>query len=346
MHFVSPPRSSSSSDGTLAPHLMHSYTIPDFSIRNASSYKEKHFTFKHFQYLDINEDTGLTKLFREKLSRVLSSEELAKVYTSFDIVGDIAIIKTQNEDNLIEQAVATQIMITHKGVKTVLIQTSPILGDFRVRQLKLLAGENKTLTKYRESGCVFMVDVEKCYFSPRLLGERSRIASLVKPGETIVNMFAGVGCFSVIIAKTVVDCLVFSIDVNPVAAQYMKENIRLNRVFGKVIPLLGDSKEIIKVNLQGKADRVLMPLPEKALEYLPYALCALKKHGGWIHYYDFQHAVGDEDPVEKTKLKVAEKLSSLGAGYVWGGSRIVRSTGPNWYQTVLDIQVISLPNKF
>ena len=126
----------------------------------------------------------------------------------------------------------------------------------------------------------------------------------------------------------------------------MKENIRINRVFGKVIPLLGDSKEIIKANLQGKADRVLMPLPEKALEYLPYALSALKKQGGWIHYYDFQHAVGDEDPVEKTKLKVAEKLDSLGVGYIFGFSRVVRSTGPNWYQTVLDIQVTSLPNKF
>ncbi len=91
----------------------------------------------------------------------------------------------------------------------------------------------------------------------------------------------------------------------------MKENIRINRVFGKVIPLLGDSKEIINANLQGKADRVLMPLPEKALEYLPYAIFALKKQGGWIHYYDFQHAIGNEDPIEKTKLKVAEKLDSL-----------------------------------
>jgi len=296
--------------------------------------------------LPFNEDIRLTKRFREKLSGVLGSQELAKVYTSFDIVGDIAIIKTPNDDNVNAQTVATQIMATHKGVKTVLTQTSPFLGDFRVRQLKLLAGENKTITKHRESGCVFAVDVEKCYFSPRLLGERSRIASLVKPGETIVNMFAGVGCFSVIIAKTVPGSLVFSIDVNPVAAQYMKENVRFNRVFGKVIPLLGDSKEIIKNNLQGKADRVLMPLPEKALEYLPYALCALKNQGGSIHYYDFQHAVGNEDPVEKTKLKVAEKLNSLGVGYFFSGSRIVRSTGPNWYQTVLDIQVISLPNKF
>jgi tRNA (guanine37-N1)-methyltransferase len=220
------------------------------------------------------------------------------------------------------------------------------LGDFRVRDLRLLAGEEKTSTKCKESGCVFAVDVEKCYFSPRLSHERLRIASLVKSGETVVNMFSGVGCFSIIIAKTVSQTKVFSIDVNPVAVQYMEENVRINRVYGKVIPLFGDSKDIIDAQLQGKADRVLMPLPEKALEYLPYAVSALKKSGGWIHYYDFQHAAGNEKPVEKTQLKVAQKLDSLGVGYVFAFSRVVRSTGPNWYQTALDIQVTSFPSKF
>ena len=94
-------------------------------------------------------------------------------------------------------------MAVHKSVKTVFVQTSPISGDFRVRELKLVAGENKTIAKYKESGCVFAVDVEKCYFSPRLSHERSRIARLVNNGETVVNMFAGVGCFSIIIAKNV-----------------------------------------------------------------------------------------------------------------------------------------------
>ena len=97
----------------------------------------------------------------------------------------------------------------------------------------------------------------------------------------------------------------------------MEENVKINNVYDSVFPLLGDSKEIIQTQLQGIADRVLMPLPEKALEYLPYALSALKKTGGWIHYYDFQHAPRKEDPVEKTKLKVAEKLDSLGVSYVF-----------------------------
>lgn len=279
------------------------------------------------------------------MSSALSSEESTKTRNSLDIIGDIAIIKIR--DAAVDaQAVAKQIMAVHKNVKTVFSQASPVMGDYRVRALKLLAGEGKTRTKYRESGCVFAVDVEKCYFSPRLSHERDRIARLVKNGETVVNMFAGVGCFSVIIAKTVPQTKVYSIDLNPIAFRYMEENVKINRVYGRVTPILGDSKNVLDKHLQHKADRVLMPLPEKALEYLPYAVLALKPTGGWIHLYDFQHASGTEDPLEKTKQNVAQKLGSLRVGYIFGFSRVVRSIGPNWYQTVLDIQIDAVPHKF
>jgi tRNA (guanine37-N1)-methyltransferase len=286
----------------------------------------------------------LRKRLRDKLSETLPSEQLRKVYNSFDIIGDIAIIKHNNNQNA--EAVAKQIMAVHKNIKTVLTPVTRIAGDFRVRELRLLAGENKTNTSHKESGCTFKVDIEKCYFSPRLSHEHSRIAKLVKSGETVVNMFAGVGCFSIIIAKTQSKTKIYSIDVNPTAVRYMEENIKANCVCEQVFPLLGDSKDIIQPQLQGVADRVLMPLPEKALEYLPYALSALKQTGGWVHYYDFQHAPGKEDPLEKTKLKVAQKLDRIGIGYVFANSRVIRPTGPNWYQTVIDIQVISVPSKF
>lgn len=288
----------------------------------------------------------MTRRLKEKLSANLSLEQLRQIYTSFDIIGDIIIIKTSDDSSVDAQAAANQIMAIHKNVKAVFMQTSPILGTYRVRALRLLAGEDRTTTMHRESGCIFMVDVEKCYFSPRLSYERSRVAGLVKNGETVVNMFAGVGCFSIRIAKTVGKTKIYSIDVNPIAVKYLEENIKINLVNSQVIPILGDSKEVVNAQLQGKADRVLMPLPEKALEYLSIAVSALKKDGGWIHYYDFQHAAGTENPIEKTKQKVAEKLDTLGMGYTFAFSRIVRSTGPNWYQTVLDIRVDKLPSKF
>ena len=132
----------------------------------------------------------------------------------------------------------------------------------------------------------------------------------------------------------------FSIDVNPAAIQFTKKNIRLNRVYGRVTPLLGDSKEIINSRLQDVADRVLMPLPEKALEYLPCAVSALKKSGSWIHYYDFEHAAKKESPTEKAKLKVAKGLEALGVDFKINHVRVVRSTGPNWFQLVADIHVM------
>jgi len=286
----------------------------------------------------------LRKRLKEKLA--LQAEQFNQVYNSFDIIGDIAIVKTPPNSSADMDAIAKQIMQVHKNIKTVFVQTSAIGGDFRIRELRLLAGENNTATRYKESGCIFAVDVEKCYFSPRLSHERARIARIVKAGEVVVNMFSGVGCFSVIIAKTMPQVKIYSIDVNPTAFEYLQKNVRINRVYGKVISMLGDAKEIIQTKLQGVADRVLMPLPEKALEYLPVAVSALKKEGGWIHYYDFQHAIGNEDPVEKTRLKVVEKLNNLGVDYAVVSSRVVRSTGPNWYQTVLDIQVAKMPSKF
>jgi tRNA (guanine37-N1)-methyltransferase len=198
----------------------------------------------------------LRKRLRKTLSGILSSQDLGKVYNSFDVVGDIAIIRLPRTSPVKAQAVAEAIVSVHRNVKTVLLQASPVAGDLRLRRLTHVAGENKTSTIHRESGCLFSVDVAKSYFSPRLSHERMRIARMIEPNETVVNMFAGVGCFSIIIAKHSSAAKVFSIDVNPVAIQFTQENVRLNRVYGKVIALLGDSKEIINSRLQRVADRV------------------------------------------------------------------------------------------
>jgi tRNA (guanine37-N1)-methyltransferase len=280
----------------------------------------------------------LAAKLRKLLSRTMPSENLAHVYNSYDVVGDIAIIRLTKESYEHRSAIAQALMDSHKNVRTVLAQTGAVHGSFRLRTLEYIAGEKKTTTLHRESGCSFQVDVERCYFSPRLQGERMRVAKEAKEGEVVVNMFAGVGCFSILIAKQKNVEKVYSIDVNPVAVQYMQENTRINYVFGRVIPIIGDAKIIVEKRLSHVADRVIMPLPEKAPEYLPYALLALKKSGGCIHYYDFEHAAKKENPVEKVKLRVAKKLGSE-VTFDIPFSRVVRSTGPNWYQVVLDIRV-------
>ena len=279
----------------------------------------------------------MKRRLKDILSDFIPERNLAYIYNSYDIVGDIAILRLTEESRKYSKIIAEAILNVHKNVKTVLAQTSPVSGDFRLRKLEYVAGENKTVTVHRESGCQFSIDVAKCYFSPRLFFERMRIAKLVRNEEVVVNMFAGVGCFSIIIAKYSNAKKVYSIDVNPAAYHLMQENIRINSVFERVVPILGDAKDIIQTKLNRSADRVLMPLPEKALEYLPYAILALRNTGGWVHYYDFEHAKRNENPVEKVKLKVAEKLQNLVASFEIHSGRVVRSTGPNWYQVVLDI---------
>jgi tRNA (guanine37-N1)-methyltransferase len=281
----------------------------------------------------------LKKRLKEILSESLSSEEVAQVCRSYDIVGDIAVIRLTEVSRRYCQEVAEAIMRVHQNVKTVLAQASPVRGDYRTRSLKFVAGEDKTFATHVEFGCLFSVDVSKCYFSPRLSHERMRVAKQVKHGDVVVNMFAGVGCFSLLIAKHSSASKVYSIDVNPAAFQFMQRNIRVNRAYGRIIPILGDAAEVIEAKLRHVADRVLMPLPEKALEYLPYALLALKSTGGWIHYYDFEHAKKGEDVVEKVRLKVVEKLAGLHDAFGVPFGRVVRSTGPNWYQVALDIVI-------
>ncbi|MBS7632389.1 class I SAM-dependent methyltransferase family protein [Candidatus Bathyarchaeota archaeon] len=276
---------------------------------------------------------------RQALSAKISAENLKGIYDSYDVIGDIAIVRLTEKTVNYSLEIAEAIMKIHKNVKTVLAQSGAVHGEFRLRRLKYVAGIEKTVTFHREYGCVFQVDIEKCYFSPRLHYERMRIARQVKDGEIVVNMFAGVGCFSIVIGKHSGVEKIYSIDVNPVAVQYMQSNVSMNGLFGKVISIRGDSKEVIETRLKHVADRVLMPLPEKALDYLPYALLSLKERGGWIHYYDFVHCGKDESPVAKVERKVAERLRDIGARFHFSSGRVVRSTGPNWYQVVLDVAI-------
>jgi tRNA (guanine37-N1)-methyltransferase len=281
----------------------------------------------------------LRKRLRDSLLGFFSSEDLNRIPNSFDIVGDIAVIKLPSSLHLKAKKVANTIMRIHRNVKTVLLQVTPVTGDLRLRSLAYVNGENKTSTIHREFGCLFSVDLANCYFSPRLSHERMKIARMVEPNETVVNMFAGVGCFSIVIARHANPAKVFSIDINPAAIQFMKENIKLNRVYRKVIPLPGDSKEIICNRLCNSADRVLMLLPEKSFEYLPFALSALKKSGGWIHYYSFEYAPKTKNPGERVKTKITGKLDALGINFTIPSFRIVRSTGPNYSQIAADIHV-------
>ncbi len=225
----------------------------------------------------------LTQALQDKLPADL----LASVPQAFDIIGDIVVIDIPPQLKSYQNTIGEAILQTQKNVKTVLAKASDISGVFRVRDYDLIAGENKTQTIHREFGCQYHVDIAKAYFSPRLSHEHKRVASLVQEGETVVDLFAGVGPFSVLIGKRNPNAKVYAVDLNPDAVELLKINVRVNKVENHVFPILADAREIAATKLKGSADRVIMNLPETAIDFVDAACNAINPQGGVVHFYGF-----------------------------------------------------------
>ncbi|MDI6707717.1 MAG: class I SAM-dependent methyltransferase family protein [Candidatus Thermoplasmatota archaeon] len=202
---------------------------------------------------------------------------------SFDIIGDICVIKLDNSLLSYKKEIGNALLKTLKNLRVVCTD-SGVKEELRVRHLEIIAGENRTQALHTEHGIKLRLDLAKVYFSPRLASEHYRVAKQVKEGEIIIDMFAGVGGFSIMIAKHRKPEKIYAIDLNPYAIEYLKENIKLNKV-SNILPLSGDAKELIKAKKTEKADRIIMDLPLGAFEFFDCALEALKDFG-IIHYYD------------------------------------------------------------
>lgn len=275
-------------------------------------------------------------MLKAVLATVLAPDEAAQVYSAFDQIGDIIIIKVPDDLAEKKKVIAEAILANVKTAKAVFAQASAVRGDFRVRDLEHLTGDNRTVTEYKEHGCRFQVDVAKAYFSPRLSTERQRIAGLVSDDETIVNMFAGVGTYSIIAAKANRTCKVYSIDSNPVANDLCIQNVKLNKVADRVFPICADATQAITAQLAGVADRVLMPLPERAKEFVGPAVAALKERGV-IHY--FTHVKADAKKGAKEVGTQDAANAFAGRDYEILETTVVREVGPRIYQIVADVEV-------
>ncbi|HJY10636.1 MAG TPA: class I SAM-dependent methyltransferase family protein [Nitrososphaeraceae archaeon] len=279
----------------------------------------------------------MSKNLRTLLGDALEPVERHVIFSSYDVIGDIIIMKIPNSLQHKKYTIGKLLLESLKHVKCVFLQTSSVDGDFRLRRLELLAGVDRTVTEYHEHGCRFRVDVGKVYFSPRLSTERHRIAERVRDNEIITNMFAGVGTFSILIAKQNPCSTVYSIDSNPKANNFCLVNTRLNNVQDRVFPLCGDAKYIAGNLLAGLSDRVLMPLPEKAMEFVDSAVACLRNNRGSIHYFAHIRAQNRKDAVRAGKLATTEAFRNY--NHELGTTRIVREVGPRLYQIVSDVLV-------
>jgi tRNA (guanine37-N1)-methyltransferase len=252
--------------------------------------------------------------------------------SGIDVVGDIAIVRLAGFSATEKRKLGKALLGELSNVKVVVEQEGGIEGEYRLRKLRHLAGEKRTLTLHRENGCVFRVDVAKCYFSPRLSTERLRVARLVKPKERVLNMFAGVGPYSIPIAK-LAGARVTSCELNGYAAGLHIENNRLNKVQWFVDVITGDAADLPGA-LKTRFDRVLMPLPSEANRFLPAAL-ELAKKGATIHYY--RHVLGENEGEAAKALR--EELSGLLPARTRYTVRKVREVGPRWIEMAAEIRV-------
>jgi len=284
----------------------------------------------------VSADLPVTSARPKDLTDVLDGKLppylLAQLPRSYDVVGDIVVLESLSTDLFPHKAeIGAALMVLHPSIKTVLLKIGKVEGEFRLPRLEVLAGKERFDTVHTEYGMKFKVDLSKVYFSSRLGSERHRVASSVLDGETVVDMFAGVGPFSLMIAKHA-KAKVYSVDLNPDAIELLKENIRLNKLRGEVIPICGDAREFSK-QLTGFADRVIMNLPASSLSFLDAASEILKSGGGMIHLYVFT----PDEPLINAERNFTEVADKLFERFEIRGMRVVKPVAPKEWQVALDV---------
>ncbi len=233
-------------------------------------------------------------------------------------VGGLVIL--QEED----YAGAEKILQNRPNVHTALFATSPVEGEFRTRTFKVLAGLNTTETMYHEYGKRMYIDLTAAYFSARLSNERQRLVSQMADGERVLDMFAGVGPFAVMLGSKA--GLMVANDINPSAVHLMQRNLRLNKI-KSVAATVGDAKDLPNMLSPLKFDRIIMNLPFAAYEFLE-AAAKLAEERCVIHLYSLVEREGEhtEDILRAfPDAKITEKF--------------IRSYSPTSWHAVYDIEV-------
>lgn len=256
----------------------------------------------------------------------LTKQELSLVPRAFDTVGSIAIFNDfPPELKKKEKYIAQTLLKLHKNIKTVAKKAHQYAGRLRTPKITILAGEKTKETVHKENNVRLKLNIETCYFSIRSGNERKRIAALVKKGESILVLFSGIAPLPCVIAKNTKAKEIYGIELNKKAHQYARENICLNKI-NNVQIYQGDAKKIVPT-LTKRFDRILLPLPKNAKDYLTITLKKLKPKGT-IHLYTF----AEEENFQNLKKKYEKQFTIV---------KIVKCGvySPGVYRICLDLKV-------
>ncbi len=290
-------------------HEEEGYIFIPISGKKGCDISSEH-SFSRKKLIQKNKNEG----FKERIIRFLSSEEKERVKTSYDIVGDLAILEIDEDLRKREKKIAEALLESNKVVNGVFRKSSAHEGKYRTQKLKYLAGEQRLETMHKENGIRLKLDIEKVYFSVRQSTERKRIAEKVRDQEKVLVLFSGCGPFPCVIAKRSSPKFICGVEINPIGHRYAIENVELNRL-DNIYLLNEDAKNVDKIRESfahiaehdGYFDRIIMPHPSDCESFLPYAL-EFAKDGTVIDLYTFS----DEDKIKEKEVSMHESCIELG----------------------------------
>ncbi|MEM1514007.1 MAG: class I SAM-dependent methyltransferase family protein [Candidatus Thermoplasmatota archaeon] len=257
----------------------------------------------------------------DEIKRRIGRDDIPK---KWEKIGDVVILKGINGNKEIAKVYADVLKC-----KSVLEDVGGIKGVERIPCFELVYGDD-TETIHVENGIKYKLDAKKIMFSSGNIDERIRMAKVAKKNEIVVDMFAGIGYFSLPVA-VYGKAKVFACEINPVAYHYLKENIILNEVFSLVTPLLGDCREVAP---KSTANRVIMGYLN-SLDFFEYAIKILNNEGV-VHFHqkckkeDFPDKIFER--IKEVARKNDKKVEIL-------FSKKIKSYAPGIIHGVIDLEV-------
>ena len=225
----------------------------------------------------------------DKLATLIPHHELRDFSGRFDVIGDIAIVALPPSLKKYDHIIANAILEHRHGIRTVVNKNSDMTGNFRTAHYAVIVG-NGTVTTHHEFGFSYSLDLNSSFFNPRLAQERRRVTSQIKAGEQVLVPFSGVGPF--VIPAAARGAYVVAIEQNPDAFYWLEENIRENKVIGKIASIRGDAfnPEILPVD---PFDRAIIPTPYGRDQILDLVAPRVRR-SGIIHFYTFKNRAQSE----------------------------------------------------
>ena len=251
--------------------------------------------------------------YKDLLKDKLDPAILSRIPRSFDIVGDIALIKLDPELVRYGPSIAEAIMSVHRNVKSVYARFRTV-GVERINELTHIGGEDRSETIYVENGVRFRVDLRYMYVNTRLSTERLMIANMIGDHERVLDMFSSYGPFSLNIAK-IREAEVVATDINCRAIEFLGLSLKLNRLRGVVYPVCSDSYYLDRVfGERLRFTTIIMDNPTNIAGFIPIARSLLER-GGRIIIYVLA------DSLDEALKKV---LPYAGEGLRFEGYRVVK----------------------